>query len=63
MKPIDLRKILQGKAGMWVSIAPNHKKIVAEAKTFKELLEKLQKMGDPQGYITNVGKDYSRFIG
>ncbi len=62
MKPIDLRTLLQGKTG-WVSISPDHKKIIAEARTLKTLVKKIKALGNPQGYITVIGKDYSRFIG
>lgn len=62
MKAIDLTKVLKGKTG-WVSIAPNHKKIIAQARTLKALVEKLKRMGNPEGYITNVGRDYSTYIG
>lgn len=62
MGVINLVKILKGKSG-WVSISPDHKKIIAQGKTLKDLIERLGKMGNPDGHITNVVKDYSRYVG
>lgn len=62
MAVINLTKILQGKTG-WVSISPDHKKIIARAKNLKELLVKLEKVDNPKGYIMIAAKDYSRYVG
>lgn len=62
MKPIDLTKILQGKTG-WASISRDNKKVIAQAKTLKTLVEKLKKMGNPEGHIMVIGGDYSRYVG
>lgn len=62
MVVVNLAKILKGKVG-WVSLSADNKKIIAQAKTLKALITKLKKIGNPKGYITNVEKDYSTYIG
>ena len=63
MKVIDLTKVLQGKTGKWVSISPDNKRIIADAKTPKELITKLKKMGNPEGSIMYAASDFSNYIG
>jgi len=43
MGVVNLTKTLKGKIG-WVSISPDHKRVITQAKTFKRLLLKLKKM-------------------
>jgi hypothetical protein len=62
MKPIDMRPLMEVRSG-WISISRDYKKVIAEARTLKGLLAKLKKMGNPDGVITNVAKDYSNYIG
>jgi len=62
MGVVNLTKTLKGKTG-WVSISPDHKRVIVQAKTFKELLLKLKKMGNPNGFIMIVAKDFSNYIG
>lgn len=62
MGVINLTKTLKGRAG-WVSISPDHKKVIAQAKTFKQLLAKLKKMGNPDGSIMIAAEDFSSYIG
>ena len=62
MKPIELKKVLKGKSG-WVSISTDHKKVIAQGTTLKDLLFNLEKKGNPEGFITNVAKDYSSYVG
>lgn len=62
MKIVDLANLLKGKTG-WVSIAPNNKKVIAQARNLKELLKKLKEMGNPDGYIMIAAKDFSSYVG
>lgn len=62
MKAISLQKVLKGKSG-WVSISQDYKKVIAEGSTLQDLLKKLNKMGNPEGFITNVAEDYSKYVG
>lgn len=62
MAVVNLTKILTGKTG-WVSISRDNKKIVAQAKTLKDLVRKLKKMGNPDGYIMIASSDYSNYAG
>ncbi len=62
MAVIDLTKILKGKTG-WVSIAPNHKRVIAQGRNLKGLLRKLKEMGNPDGYIMIAANDFSTYVG
>lgn len=62
MGVVNLVKTLKGKTG-WVSLSPDNKKIIAQGKTLKDLIQKLGKMGNPEGHIMNVAKDYSQYVG
>ncbi len=62
MGVINLTKTLKGKIG-WISLSKDYKKVIAQAKTLKELVVKLNKMGNPEGHIMNAAKDYSRYVG
>ncbi len=62
MKPISLKKVLKGKSG-WVSLSQDYKKVIAEGVTLQGLLRKLNRMGNPKGFITNVAEDYSKYVG
>jgi hypothetical protein len=62
MGVVNLTKTLRGKTG-WVSVSPNHKKVVAQSKTLNGLLAKLKKMGNPEGSIMIAAKDFSSYIG
>ncbi len=59
---INLARILKGKTG-WVSISHDYKKIIAREETLGKLIQKLKKMGNPDGYIINSAKDYSNYVG
>lgn len=59
---INLTKTLKGKTG-WVSLSQDYKKVVAQAGSLKELLNKLKKMGNPKGHIMYSAKDYSGYVG
>lgn len=59
---INLTHIIEGKTG-WVSISLDYKKVIAQGKTLRQLIQKLKKMGNPNGYITNSVKDYSSYVG
>lgn len=62
MGVINLTKTLKGKTG-WVSVSTDHKSVIAQAKTFKGLLSKLKKMGNPDGSIMIAAKDFSSYVG
>ncbi len=62
MKSVNLRPVLKGRKG-WVSLSKDYKKIIAEGETLKELIKKLDKLGNPEGVITNVAEDYSTYVG
>lgn len=63
MKAIDLTKTLKNYTSGWVSISKDYKRVVASGKTLKTLLEKLEKMGKPDGYLMKAAKDYSGYVG
>ena len=63
MKIINLSKILKGHTSGWVSISNDNKRVVASGKTLKELLNKLERLGNPQGYVMKAAKDYSGYVG
>ena len=62
MAVVNLTKILKGKSG-WVSISKDNKKVIAQAKNLKNLVVKLKKMGNPDGYIMIASPDYSNYAG
>ncbi len=63
MRTTNLSKILRGYTSGWVSISKDYKKIIAAGKTLKTLIQKLDKMGNPEGYLMKAAKDYSNYIG
>ena len=56
-------KILKRYTSGWVSISRDYKKIIASGKTLNTVLKKLEKMGNPDGYLMKTTKDYSGYIG
>lgn len=63
MKVINLIKALKGHTSGWVSISNDNKRIIASGKTLKELLNKLERLGKPRGYLMKATKDYSGYVG
>ena len=63
MGAIDLIKTLKNHKSGWVSISKDNKKVLTSAKTLKLLLAKLDKMGNPSGYIMKAAKDFSTYVG
>lgn len=59
---VNLTKALKGKTG-WLSVSSDHKRVIAQAKTFKGLLSKLKKMGNPDGFIMIAARDFSSYVG
>ncbi len=59
---INLAHILKGRTG-WVSISSDYKRVIAQGETLKKLINKLKKMGNPDGHIMNSAKDYSNYVG
>lgn len=63
MKQANLAKILKNYTSGWVSISKDYKKVVASGRTLKNLLQKLEKMGKPEGFLMKAAKDYSGYVG
>lgn len=63
MKAVNLSEILKGYTSGWVSISKDERKVIAAGKTLKVLLQKLAKMGNPDGHLMKVAKDYSGYVG
>jgi len=63
MKEKNLAKILKNYTSGWVSISKDYKKVIASGRTLKTLLQKLEKMGNPDGYLMRAAKDYSGYVG
>ena len=62
MKTTNLAKILKNYSSGWVSISKDYKKIIASGKTLKVLLQKLDRMKNPDGYLMRAVKDYSGYV-
>lgn len=63
MEEKNLAKILKNYTSGWVSISKDYKKVIASGRTLKTLLQKLEKMGNPDGYLMKAAKDYSGYVG
>jgi hypothetical protein len=63
MKTTNLSKILKSYTSGWVSISKDYSRVIASGKTLKTLIQKLNKMGNPEGYLMKAAKDYSSYIG
>lgn len=59
----NLAKILKRYTSGWVSISGDYKKVIASDKSLENLMTKLRKMGNPNGYLMKASKDYSRYVG
>lgn len=63
MKPINLANTLKKYSSGWVSLSKDYNKVIASGKSLKTLLKKLEKMGNPDGYLMKAAKDYSTYVG
>lgn len=63
MKAANLAKVLKNYTSGWVSISKDYKKVIASGRTLKTLLQKLEKMGSPDGYLMKAARDYSGYVG
>lgn len=63
MQKANLVKTLKGYTSGWVSISRDYKKVIASGKTLDNVLRKLEKMGNPDGYLMKAAKNYSGYIG
>lgn len=63
MEAVNLSGILKNYTSGWVSISKDNRKVIAWGKTLKNLLNKLEKMGNPKGYLMKAAKDYSGYVG
>lgn len=59
----SLGKILKKYSTGWISVSQDHKSVLAWGKTLKSMLKKLEKKGNPEGYVMKVAKTYSNYIG
>ncbi len=63
MKSNSLTKPLKKHTSGWVSLSANQQKVIASGKTLSEVLKKLEKMGNPSGFLMKAAKDYSFYTG
>lgn len=63
MQPNHLPKLLKKYSSGWISVSRDYRKAIAWGKTLKSLTIKLEKLGNPGGYLMKVAKDYSGYIG
>ena len=63
MQTANLAKIMTGYTSGWISVSKDYKKVIASGKSLKMLIQKLNKMGKPEGYLMKAAKDYSSYIG
>jgi len=63
MKSKNLVKIMKKYTSGWVSISQDYKRIIAHGENLKSLLKKLDKMGNPKGYLMRAARDYSGYVG
>lgn len=64
MTIMQTAKFSKEEKSAWVSVAPDNKRIIARAKTPKELFAKLKKMGNPSGSITFIpSQKFSSYVG
>jgi len=63
MKNKNLVKIMKKYTSGWISISQDYKRIIAHGKNLKSLLKKIDKMGNPKGYLMRAAKDYSGYVG
>ena len=59
----NLTKILKGHTHGWVSVSKDYGSIIASGRNLKDLLQKLQKMGNPDGFLLKAAGDYSQYTG
>ncbi len=63
MRPKNLVKILKKYTSGWVSISQDNNRIIAHGRNLKSLLKKLDKMGNPKGYLMKAARNYSGYVG
>lgn len=62
MKPIDLTKILKRYKG-WVALTPNHRQVVAQGSSLKDVLGKATKKGILNPSVVKVPSTRSFYVG
>ena len=62
-KAANFDKKLKGISSGWVSISKDNKKVLAHAKTLEELARKIERKGNPEGFVTRVTADFSSYVG
>lgn len=62
-KATNLAKILKSYTSGWVSISKDYKNVIASGKNLKILFQRLNRLGNPKGYLMKAAKDYSNYIG
>lgn len=60
---IDLRRVLKNRRSGWISISKDYKRVIAKDQTLGGLVKKLQRLGNPEGYLVKAANDYSRYVG
>lgn len=63
MKAKNLAQLLKKYTSGWVSISKDYSRVIVTGRTLKTLLQKLEKMGNPGGYLMKAAKNYSGYIG
>lgn len=64
MKAIDMTKVYSNYKGKWVALkGPKSAKVVASAKTLKEVLQKAQKRGVAMPVVTQIPKEILPIVG
>lgn len=59
----SLDKTIKGITSGWVSLSKDYKKVIAHARTLNELAKKLEKKGNPDGYVMKASADFSSYVG
>ncbi len=63
MKISGLAKILINYKRGWVSVSRDYRRVLAAGNSLKMVLKKLERLGNPQGYLMKAAGDYSRYVG
>ena len=59
----SLDKTLKGYTSGWVSVSKDYRKVIAHGKNLSELVKKIEKRGNPDGYIMKAAADFSSYSG
>ncbi len=59
----NLARLLKRYTSGWISISGDYKRVIASDKSLENLMAKLRRMGNPNGFLMKASKDYSRYSG